>query len=176
MPISVGARFYISCSSTPTPFVRGLVLGPLSRLRGFAAFAVLLFVYVGFMHAFMALHAGDDNVSVVLQTFRLLFLGEWQDDFAGPNETLMGWVGPMLSLMAVVGFGIGFMNLFISLVGESHGAAKAKAVNLWLRERAAINCQFMIYPFHCPRWVVEAFGGLKAFLRLKALGEQKAAR
>jgi len=117
---------------------------------------ITVLVGAGFLHAFMVLESSNpsgDKVSVMLGTFRLLFIG----DGDGIDTVLgLGGVGPsgdaltrVFLFLAVTVFCICILNLFIAVHGEAYDAAQERSKATFLQERASVCLQCLLRP-HLP--------------------------
>mmetsp|Transcript_33647 Transcript_33647/g.105408 ORF Transcript_33647/g.105408 Transcript_33647/m.105408 type:complete len:600 (-) Transcript_33647:31-1830(-) len=132
--------------------VRGImpILHSLKEIGGILV--ICLFTFLGFTHCFLALDQDPDNwEAVVIDTFRLLFLG----DGNGINRVLtLGSYSSMAEIsvafiflvVAVMVFCISLLNLFIAVHGEAYAEANRNAMALHLQERAALCLHCMMQP------------------------------
>ncbi|CAJ1371355.1 unnamed protein product [Effrenium voratum] len=115
---------------------------------------VTLFIFAGFWHCFAALTLAQgalNQYKVLLGTLRLLVLGD--GDGAGiilglydGDEELGSPITFALFSVAVIGFCIVILNLFIAVHGEAYDKAQETANISFLQEKAAICLHCLLMP------------------------------
>jgi len=110
--------------------------------------AIMLFVGLGFTHAFLALNHDVVDQILFMEIVTFLFTGEhWLSRESLKqlaNEEL--WVTLMLSVFGVFIFLTCTLNVFIAVLGDCYDQEQERMVCTYLKERAKICTGFFLWP------------------------------
>lgn len=115
-------------------------------------FLVTGFAFAAFLHAFLCLEQASDSpdeYGVLMYTLRFLLLadgGGADRVLALGNGNVNQWVVFAFLVLAIIGFCICILNLFIAAHGNAYDHAQDMARTSFLQERASICLQCFIMP------------------------------
>jgi len=171
LAFKTSAEFYPGRDADTILAVNGLVhwLLMLFELRGFhltgrqllpimksvmpitGMIAVMLFIFMGFLHAFWALSRGSIGLVSFYQVTVLLFAGEVaelyvsSEAFAG-MESQMQDIMVILCICSIFIFFTCSINVFIAVLGDCYDLEQERMVCTFLKERGKICSGYMLWP------------------------------